>query len=506
MYEFQAKTLDGQTAMELASDDGTRESLLKLEQRLYQDMLNGAIKNGQLPAGIADFAQLENLVAEHGLDVHEAAMLDENDVYSTRDGMTVALESGNAVQVQFLARLLDLRDLTTWRNKDGQGMIHVAAGRSASWHATVRDTDMSLREREQPLTRHSDQQHDKLLFMQYHWNHASAAFYSEGRKHVDSSPMSDVPDFFRLILQEYETHCQESANTAGRIQLLQWLIQEHGLSLPEYRFIIHNCNFPIAKFLLEYRLKTDRFINEQFQDNAPLAMVGVKQFLYSITNDACLTASDVALLCVQRPAYDELLCITDACRLLLLDWLYSNGYVDLVTTRSTLCDSILHEAVCYKETVIAVWLARRFPVLAHTRSATTGQLPVHVALERVADQDDCVEKAVCKFMILYAGEGRSSVSWSMDMRAWALEDSNGRTVKDYAMSCSVDEVQKEALKAGHRKAYHRMLDMALDEACSTTSFQSHAERTKLKGFRFDDWDEMRFIHSSISLGRLDVLQ
>jgi hypothetical protein len=134
--------------------------------------------------------------------------------------------------------------------------------------------------------------------------------------------------------------------------------------------------------------------------------------------------------------------------------------------------------------------------------------PQPVALQRIAGQDGCLEKAMCKFMIQYAGEGRGgydAVAWCKDKRAWALEDSNGRTVKDYAMSCCVSEVRNEALKSGYQKAYRRMLTVALDEACSTTSFQSHAERTNLKGFRFDDWDEMRFIHACISLGRLDVL-
>jgi hypothetical protein len=133
------------------------------------------------------------------------------------------------------------------------------------------------------------------------------------------------------------------------------------------------------------------------------------------------------------------------------------------------------------------------------------QWTVHVTLERVADQDDCVEKAICKFMIRYAGEGRGSLGWSIDLRAWALEDANGKTVQDYAMSCSLDKVWNKALKSSHQKAYRQMLAMAMDEASSAASFQLHAENYDLKNFRFDEWDEMCFVHSCISLGRLDVL-
>jgi hypothetical protein len=249
----------------------------------------------------------------------------------------------------------------------------------------------------------------KLIFMEYHWNHDNAAFYNEAKTYVDKERHSH----FAQAVEDYEAMCQETADTLRKVQLVRWLIQQ-GVTLPEYSFIVHYCDFPIAKLLLEYRMETDIIINEQFEDKAPLAMVGVKQFLYSEAPDACSTASDVAIHCVHRPDFDERSCLTDACRLLLLAWLDSNGYVDLVKTRTSSGDSILHVAVHNKETVIAVWLACEFPMLAHMRSATTGQLPVHVALERVADQDDCVEKALCQFMIQYSGEGRGYMAWLKD--------------------------------------------------------------------------------------------
>jgi hypothetical protein len=79
-------------------------------------------------------------------------------------------------------------------------------------------------------------------------------------------------------------------------------------------------------------------------------------------------------------------------------------------------------------------------------------------------------------MIQYAGEGRGYDAWRNDKRAWALEDSSGRDVKDYAMSCCVEDVRKEALESGYQKVYRQMLEMALDEASSVQSFESHAER------------------------------
>jgi hypothetical protein len=200
--------------------------------------------------------------------------------------------------------------------------------------------------------------------------------------------------------------------------------------------------------------------------------------------------------CVQRPTYDEVLDVTDACRLLLLDWLDSNGHVDLVKTRTLSGDSLLHEAVYNKETVIAVWHAQRFSQLAHTRSTTSGQLPVHVSLERVADQDNCVDSALCQFMIHYSGEGRGSFPWCHDRRTWALEDSKGRTVNDYASSCCVEQLRKRALRCVNEKSYRQMLDMALDEASTIQLFEFHVQRSNLEDSTFSDcYDEIRFFHA-----------
>jgi hypothetical protein len=202
---------------------------LKLEKRLYQGILNEAVGLGRLTGGIADFAELESLVVDYGLDINEAAMSNV-DLPSNQESMSVALESGNLVLVQLMARLLDVKDFKAWRNRDGRNMLHVAAGHTSSWQALVRREGLrSIEEQEQ--YGHADPLNGKLHFIDHIWNHENASFLNEARKYVQDERMGSLCRF-RDILSHYETQCQETEDTRRKLQLVQWLIQQ-GVTLPE---------------------------------------------------------------------------------------------------------------------------------------------------------------------------------------------------------------------------------------------------------------------------------
>jgi hypothetical protein len=96
---------------------------------------------------------------------------------------------------------------------------------------------------------------------------------------------------FRWTLTQSEIHCQETKDTSRKLQLLYRLIQ-NGVHLPEYSFIILSREVSHG---IPW-LKTESFIDEQFQDKAHFAMVSVKEFLYNDVQEARLTASGVLTL------------------------------------------------------------------------------------------------------------------------------------------------------------------------------------------------------------------
>jgi hypothetical protein len=179
--------INGRTALDLVAsgNEASILSLLILEKSLYPDMHNAVVRNGRLPAGIADVVKLESLGAEYGLDVKEAAMQDLDSLY-TRNDMTEVVESGNMLQEQLLARLLVLEGFEHMEEQRMEKVCFMYQPREVHQVGTqiIRMPGGGLLEEKKNAAvtiRRGGRASRQASFHGDHWNHGNAAYDNEAK-------------------------------------------------------------------------------------------------------------------------------------------------------------------------------------------------------------------------------------------------------------------------------------------------------------------------------------
>jgi ankyrin repeat protein len=294
------------------------------------------------------------------------------------------------------------------------------------------------------------------------------------------------------------------SKSAGLVGVLRWMISKGG-GIPSAKFIIQDCDLPMAKLLLEYKFAQQEAIGtvcSLMGADVPAVEELVRDFALSEAEADETIVEIVKLVIAPAPR------LNDVPRLLLLEWLQISRRVDLALfVVPHTGETALHLAVNQDEHVIAQWLARQFPSLRHVRD-TSGQLPIHVALKNSSE-------TMCFFMMGCSGELLPRW-WSSRVfyhRVWCLEDGKGRTVESLASESNrLLAMRSDAREPlNHEALAHsrEMLENNVGLEEWTTFFWN--ESNQLDSFLaspgiLEGLNYARLLHCAVSKGRLDVLQ
>eukprot|EP00978_Attheya_sp_CCMP212_P014198 scaffold36099_cov55-Attheya_sp.AAC.2 len=244
--DFHAVDSKGNTALDLAKDASTAESLRALEKQLYQGVLTKAISDERSEI---DYTELQRLIQEYDLDVELAMSGEFHRSIDSRVAVFSAIEQGNLSKLQWFIETMKLADISL-RNDEGLTLLHIAARTDIITRREMADRIKLLNhENDQNSFWHKHRREElqsKRLFLEYHWKDKADLISA-----MEGSLIIGLQRGWNMDIVQYKKHCEGTKETAGRLKIIQWLIRQ-GLMLPEIDYILNECEFPTAQLLLEY--------------------------------------------------------------------------------------------------------------------------------------------------------------------------------------------------------------------------------------------------------------
>ena len=494
--DFDAQDEWGRTVHDLATvmPEGTEEkdemltAVHELQRMIYQTIVNRALYRST--DSVLDYEYLQTIVTRFNLHI---GSMRHGDDFGLRT-LFQACEKGDLKKLQWLLMTMKVGDYTSRDPSDNRlSLLHTAARLdSGTWLC------MEHR-RERTDSGHRDWEQQTYL---RDWDGVTSL--EEYTKKFRSSFIQSPLDSW---VASIEKSCGNQNLAEKRVAVVQWLLYR-GLTLPDCKFLVEECDYATAKKLLQYRLDVDSVIDNLLHDRAPQAMDLVKEYLYgnAQTCDVSVDPKSVALLCVQRFSRDTLN-ERDLCRLKLLQWIIKRYDVDPTKVLNADGDTILHDAVRNKCYLITSFLSANYRPLVYKRGLS-GKLPVHLALEETGN-DRIMGDLVLRFTSeLIVGKNSSFGDWYDDERVWLLSDQRGRTVRDYALSCEHESIRDFALQANIERCRGNLLRMIADESTTVSDVVDYCQKSHLEDQireRSDNRKKFALLHETIGFGRLDLL-
>jgi hypothetical protein len=241
--DFNAHDADGKTALQLARDPGTVASLHAYRKCMLQDLLNCEVRDSY---GSCDFVRLQQLVADYDLSMDEAMQNHRHD----RSTLGVAAENGQLDKLKWLL-LAGGSEPASFVSEDGFTLMELAAGWSSSTRDDMkRKVDCLRPESDEEGTRRKWRKEDiqsREMFYEHEW---------DGQSDLVEAMTAFAKSkgcYYRLFSRHIEEDCLPHCNgTASKLPVVRWLIRQ-GLPSPACEFIVHECDVPTARLLLEYR-------------------------------------------------------------------------------------------------------------------------------------------------------------------------------------------------------------------------------------------------------------
>ena len=489
ILDFNANDEDGQSALDLASaieDAGLRDAMLdalhRLQRQIYQGILDRTISSSSsdttVTVGNASLAHLEPMIVKYNLNVgrHNENRNFENAIYAVA-------EKGDLVKLRWLVenvKAIDLHCCVT-SNNHRVSLLHAAARRSNVLRYLM----------ERRLQSEIDQfDREKSRFLLY-WNGAEdvTAYTTKCCEQEFVSSM-----YPRRILDA----CGETELAPHRIALAEWLVGK-GLTLPDCHFLVHECDYAPAAYLLQYRFDIDSIISRCFSDQAPQAMLLVKEYLHGNDDARAINPRSVAFMCCERASNDPHK-QTELSKLKFLQLMIQRYDVDPCTLVDANGRTHLQVALQSDYCLITLWLSANYRALVYIR-ARNGRLPIHIALA-----DEGASDNICVIMCRFTGEADNTFD---DRRLFALSDGEGKTVMDYMMASNSSRMRCCTHGKLWRQIQIELIDMIMEESTTAADFVQFARDRnleRLEGNSCDPWIEwFPFLHTAIGFGRLGFL-